>query len=524
MIKKLFKFIIYLGLLITLIITIGVIFPTTKIPNVGYTGNMYIPNITIVDTESGALIPGQNILVRDGIITGISGNNIRPVDEIIIIVDGTDKFLIPGLWDMHTQSIKRSPNFHHPLFIANGVTHLRDLSGCLNKDDNYWACTSDRKRWSRLAIERKALSPNYHSHSITPINGGSEIPNSFPKYMKIDSFEKADGLVKFGLSQEADFLTVHPELEKRPYFGLAVETAKNGLSLSGNKPISANLQEALATYQRSFDEPWLFATECSSDASAYRNANDAQAIYSANTRRNIVNKQNAVLCSGLMTAMAASSSSWTPSISQVKYSAFANKRSFTQNENNKYVSLFDRFISWPFKNHSLGLPGEAGSDNAHTDFYSLIKKQTGLANWAGVNLLAGTKSGSPYTYSGFTLHDELDEMVDAGLSELQALRTATFNAATFSKLSQDYGSIKEGKKADFLLLDANPLENINNTKKINAIISNQMYYDRESLDKLLAFSEKQALSWHMNIKLLWDTISSPLMRKQLINDYKQRKD
>jgi hypothetical protein len=524
MIKKLFKFIIYLGLLIALIIAIGVFFPSTKVPNVGYTGNMYIPNITIVDTETGTLIPGQNVLVRDGIITGISGDNIRPVDEIIIIVDGNGKFLIPGLWDMHTQSIKRSPNFHHPLFIANGVTHLRDLSGCLNKDDNYWACTSDRKRWSRLATEKKAVSPNYHNHSTTPINGGNEIPNNFPKYMKIDSFEKADGLVKFGLSQEADFLTVHPELEKRPYFGVAVEAAKNGLSISGNKPISANLQEALATYQRSFDEPWLFATECYANASDYRNANDPLAIYSANTRRNIVNKQNAVQCSALMTAMAASSSSWTPSISQVKYSAFAHKRSFNKNENNKYVSLFDRFVSWPFKNRSLGLSAETSSDNAHTEFYDLIKKQTGLANWAGVNLLAGTKSGSPYTYSGFTLHDELGEMVDSGLSELQALRAATFNAAVFSRLSDDFGSIRIGKKADFLLLDANPLENINNTKKINAVISNQMYYDRESLDKLLAFSEKQALSWHMNIKLLWDTISSPLKRQQLKNDYKRGKE
>ena len=104
----------------------------------------------------------------------------------------------------------------------------------------------------------------------------------------------------------------------------------------------------------------------------------------------------------------------------------------------------------------------------------------------GVNLLAGTDTPNPYCFPGFSLHDELGFMVQAGLTPLKALQTATINPADFLGLSKTVGTIEKGKIADLVLLNANPLENIANTKRIAAVVSSGRLLDRKALDGLLA--------------------------------------
>jgi imidazolonepropionase-like amidohydrolase len=107
-------------------------------------------------------------------------------------------------------------------------------------------------------------------------------------------------------------------------------------------------------------------------------------------------------------------------------------------------------------------------------------------NRAGVKLLSGTDTPNPYCFPGFSLHDELGFMVQAGLTPLQALQTATINSAEFLGLSKTFGTIEKGKVADLVLLDANPLEDIANTKRIAAVVSSGRVFDRQALDDLLA--------------------------------------
>lgn len=110
---------------------------------------------------------------------------------------------------------------------------------------------------------------------------------------------------------------------------------------------------------------------------------------------------------------------------------------------------------------------------------------TGKMHKSGINIMAGTDTPIFYLTPGRSLHQELVELVEAGLSPLEAIKTATLNPAKFFELEDELGTIEEGKWADLVILNANPLENIKNTMQINGIIKQGNYFDRNKLDQIL---------------------------------------
>jgi imidazolonepropionase-like amidohydrolase len=105
---------------------------------------------------------------------------------------------------------------------------------------------------------------------------------------------------------------------------------------------------------------------------------------------------------------------------------------------------------------------------------------------AGVKLLASTDASQPFVFPGFSLHEELELLVRSGLSPLEALRTATSNPAEYLTASDSLGTITKGKVADMVLLDANPLVDIRNTRRISAVIANGRLFDSTALARLLS--------------------------------------
>jgi tetratricopeptide (TPR) repeat protein len=116
----------------------------------------------------------------------------------------------------------------------------------------------------------------------------------------------------------------------------------------------------------------------------------------------------------------------------------------------------------------------------------------GTMQKAGVGILAGTDTQNPYTFYGFSLHDELGFLVQAGLSPTEAIQAATLNPARFFGREKDLGTVEKGKIADLVLLDANPLDDIGNTRKIDAVVYGGKFYSRAALDEMLARVEGQA--------------------------------
>ncbi|HEV8715794.1 MAG TPA: amidohydrolase family protein [Candidatus Binatia bacterium] len=116
----------------------------------------------------------------------------------------------------------------------------------------------------------------------------------------------------------------------------------------------------------------------------------------------------------------------------------------------------------------------------------------GAMQRAGVQLLAGTDTPAPYVFPGFSLHEELALLVQAGLPPLAALQSATRNPAQYLGLLDRLGTVEQGKFADLVLLDANPLDEISNTKKIAAVVVGGNLFTQEALQMLLAHVEAAA--------------------------------
>lgn len=299
------------------------------------------------------------------------------------------------------------------------------------------------------------------------------------------------------------------------YRALAAEARQQGLSLAGHRPLGVSLEELLAAGQRSVEHPRLFLQECYAGAAGIRALPHPLAGYSAELNWRLIDEQDSDRCGKLMRAMAASDTWWTPTLQVLQMGALASDPAFRSDPRLKYIpTLFKKLMWMPDADSAARTPPHASGRQLYATQYQLALKHVGQAHEAGVKIMTGTDVGDTYIFPGFSVHDELVELVRAGLSPAEALRSATIGPATFAGKDDDYGTIATGKTADLILLDANPLDNVRHTRQISGLFFSGQFFDRSALDKLLGFAEQQAGSVHANLHLLWDGLDSPLLRVQ----------
>ena len=149
--KKLFYIVLTFVFIVFVFIFALIALPMESAPLLGVKDFFAIENVNVVDVRDGSVLEDTTVLISDGnILDIIPSDNYRKNPEFTSII-AKGKYMIPALWDMHTHSLKLSPQIHHPLFIANGVSAVRDMSGCMDRQDNYWACIEDRIQWTNEA-------------------------------------------------------------------------------------------------------------------------------------------------------------------------------------------------------------------------------------------------------------------------------------------------------------------------------------------------------------------------------------
>ncbi|HUQ99594.1 MAG TPA: amidohydrolase family protein [Gemmatimonadaceae bacterium] len=393
------------------------------------------------------------------------------------MVDGRGKFLIPGLWDMHVHGfVYVFSDFAGPLMLANGVTGARDMGYYIDTTLRWKAdVAAGRQAGPRLVVGVRVDGPvneaRFVSHVVSEQDGIRAVDTLARRH---------DG------TRRADFIKTYSWIPRAAYYGIAREARKIGVPFAGHVPYSVSVVEASEAGQRSIEHEDDLMRACTSRDSALRAAFGDTSSLPVKKQVEQVRMQAAIIrtsydaarCRDVIATLARNRTWVTPTL--VVYQPYAHglDTAGTQPQLLKYVPGIVQG-GWRRRANAV-----APSDSMVVTAYFSFDRTRDL-NKGGVRLLAGTDTPQPYVYPGFSLHDELALFVRSGLTPLEALRTATYNPAEYLNALDSLGTVATGKVADLVLLDANPLSDIHNTRRISAVIANGRLYDRAALNALL---------------------------------------
>lgn len=455
-----------------------------------FVGDLVISNTNIVDVASGKILKSQDVVIKADTIVYIVDHSSKSIqtDET---VDGTGKFLIPGLWDMHTHtsSIPITRDIFFPLFIANGVTGIRNMkSDCfgLEQPDCISEAFADPlpsifeiKAW-RSEIEAGTLiGPRIVAGSAMLDGPGDEASSPFNPGTPEHAREHARILKERGV----DFAKIYNFIPRDAYFAFAEEAKRIGLPFAGHVPEGVKASEASELGQRSIEHAVFtnLGEECSEYEDEIRRR--IRAEFESEEPQilpiwlDIVESYDENKCAKVFEILKENGTYFTPTLISAE-----SDHSWREDPRLRFLPLEERefWIDMSEGADAMGIITEQQE--------SLIRFQhdvTMAMHRVGVPMLAGSDSGTTGVFTGFGLHDELEVLVAIGFTELEALRTATLEPAKYLTALETQGTVEVGKVADLVLLNANPLEDITNTQKIEAVMANGRYFDRKSLDEIL---------------------------------------
>lgn len=509
-----------------LLVALALNSPLPSAPGPASTRPLLLNDVHIVDVETGEIKYRQAVWIDGGRISKIAdavvkatGGHKRDAITTELMADGrlqihaSGLYLLPGLTDMHTHSLQISPQLHHPLWIAAGVTAVRDLSGCMLGTDAHWACTADRKRWQQELQAGRRTSPNYWQHGSYQLNGGAEVPEGYPPFFKLQSAADAKALLAHYQAQGTDFIKVYEQLSAQQYQWVAAAAQGTGVTLAGHQPWLLPFTSMLDAGQRSVEHGRVFIFSCS-DTIATLKQKPLERSFDASKWRTVLDSQNPKLCEELMHRMANSDTWWSPTLLTLRLGAKAGDSAFRDDSRLKFVPAPMRWLWRADADNMLKRAYDAKGQNVHAELLGLAQRQLKDAHKAGVKILAGTDTPDSYVFAGSGLHDELALYSQAGLTPLAVIQTATINPAIFAGIQDRTGTVAAGKTADLLLLKKNPLLDLASLRQPEAVILAGHWYPNEVLQRLQQFSEQQAASLRLNLHLAWQALSSAAMRQQ----------
>jgi hypothetical protein len=438
-----------------------------------------ITHVSVIDVVNGATYQDYNVLIKGSRIAYVGPAAAAPPFENARVIDGRGKFLIPGLWDMHVHGfVYVFSDFAGPLLLANGITGARDMGYYIDTTLRWKAdIAAGREIGPRLVVGVRVDGPineaRFVAHVVTEEDGVRAVDTLAHKKDR---------------SRRADFIKTYSWVPRAAYYGIARESRKLGIPFEGRVPFSVSVVEASNAGQRSIEHEDDLMRACSRQDSLLR------ALAADTTERgeqpDQIRKEAAILrrtydaakCRSVIATLVRNHTWVTPTLVVYQPYTHAFDSASTHPEWAKYVPGLVQG-GWIRRARSL-TPADTMVVRSYFSF-----ERTNDLNKAGVKLLAGTDSPQAFVFPGFSLHEELELLVRSGLTPLEALRTATYNPAEFLGALDSLGTVRQGKLADLDLLDANPLTDIRNTRRISAVIANGRVYDRAALNHLLQHVE-----------------------------------
>jgi imidazolonepropionase-like amidohydrolase len=421
-----------------------------------------ITHVAVVDVERGTSRREVTVVVNGQRITAVGPAASTRVPTGARVIDGRGKWLIPGLWDMHVHTAVPTGRPLLSLYVANGVTGVRDMGGDFDLIDG----------WRREIAAGTLVGPRIVAAGPYLEGHGSPIAH-IEVHTPDDARRAVDSLSVLGV----DFVKVHSALPRETFFAAAREARMKHLALAGHLSRNVSVEEASDSDQRSLEHLLGFINECTPAESVAFAAADPlrRIVFNGCTSRD----QRAVY------QHLARNGTWvTPTLTPAWEFAVLPRHDvpgdtlarFLSDSLQRYmVAIFDPPPALPPEATLLGQRMFAKRHQLVLNLYQ-----------AGVPLLAGTDAPMRNSPPGFGLHEEMLELVRSGLTPAAALRSATYEPARYFGALDSLGTIAPGKLADLVLLDGDPLARIENAHRIAAVLTRGRVYDRSALDRMLA--------------------------------------
>jgi imidazolonepropionase-like amidohydrolase len=438
---------------------------------------LVIERVTVIDATGRAAQPNMTVVVDGGRISAIRQSSKDKVPVRSVIIDGQGKFLIPGLWDMHVHEASEiRQTWSYPLYVANGVVGVRDMWG-----------PSNASAWRLQHAAYNKPAPTLYLGS--PIIDGPK--PVFPGSVSVTTPSQGREAVDLYQARGSDFIKILHLLPRDAYFAIADEARKHDIPLAGHVPYSVTAAEASDAGQKSFEHLMGVAIGSSSQEQMLRV--EAPLTMGDRARKDLraFATYDASKAQSLFARFVRNGTWQCPTLTVLRSVSQLNDAQFVNDTRLKYVPRSLR-LRWDPKNDPRFSKMTAEDQSALRDVFREDLKLVGRMHAAGVGILAGTDTMNPYCFPGFSLHDELALLVEAGLSPMAAIQAATRDPALFMGRLDQRGTIERGKIADLVLLDRDPLADIHNTQSIRAVVLGGQLLSRTQLDKMLSYAETDA--------------------------------
>lgn len=444
-------------------------------------GSFAITNVNLLAAEGDRLGAGQTVLIENGLITAV--DSVVSIPENTTLIDGTGKYLIPGLIDTHVH-LFQSPN-DLLLYLANGVTEIRELIG-----------EEAHLKWKQ-EIENGRIGPKMFVAS--PRLGSFEKLEGWfmswsQGYLNVSNAEEGRETVKQLYEQGYDGIKIYSQLNKESYLAIT-ETARSlGMPVTGHIPWELELSDIWQNGQSDIAHFEELMNALSREFSAERNIGSFGGNEEAFLAY-IAQRSDALAANLIKHDITITSSLWlAETFARQPFELDALLKEVALEYENpgisEWVSYIPQGLGWlPAVNRyklpeGLTVDQRAGSKKYWEAYAAACQLLARNMSQRGVKIMTGTDANLPPTVPGFSLHDEMASLNRAGMSPSEILQSATAIPADW--LKSNSGKIAPGYEANLVLLDKNPLENIAHTKAINTVIAKGRVFDRSLLDQILA--------------------------------------
>lgn len=456
-------------------------------------GKYELANATVVNTKNGELSEGQSILIENGKIISIAPTGILNTGKEIKTIDVSGKYIVPGFLDMHLHVLENKDiSDYLSLLIANGVTGFRQMAG-------------SRKLLQKRKNQELGIKP-YDSELLL-------MPGDLLTMVNARDPKKTAAIVRQQKADGADFIKV-TFLSSEVYMAAQKEANRIGIPVAGHIPLQMDLTEASRAGIRAIEHMGQgYADQCTCSTDKTRLFEMAPGIPKAMTKippflagmttklvhSIIVNPQgrptdadfdrlNRIMSTyskelAVQSARVfAKNGTWhVPTLIRRRTSQLAYQKEIKENPELIYVPKKElqtwRNITSKYESRLTDARKKLLERN-----YARQLEVLKIYDEQGVKLLAGSDAlGAGWMVAGFSLHHEFDELEKAGLSPLRILQMTTINGAEFLNKSDSMGTVEEGKNADLVILDANPMEGAQNLHKINSVIRAGYYYSASDI-------------------------------------------